>query len=300
MRFMFQYPDLHGSDGDLLDAGSVTDVAAAVEAAGWSGMAFTEHPVPGIRWLASGGHQTLDPFVALGAVAAVTRHIRLLTYLTVLPYRNPFLVAKAAATVDKLSNGRFVLGVGTGYLKGEFRALGVDFDERNELFDEALDALPMHWSGAPFDYRGTHFEARDAIALPRPVQTPIPVWIGGNARITLRRVAERAQGWMPLVGPPELAATTRTPAVGSIADIAERLGMLRELAGERSTSLDVAVPFHVSSMGSLVVERGRYEHELGLLQELGVTWVIVVGPWGPNPQVADFAGAFADGFIRSG
>ena len=73
--------------------------------------------------------------------------MRLLTYFAVPPYRNPWLLAKAAATVDKLSDGSFILGVGTGYLKAEFFALGVDFDERNALFDEALDVLPLHWSG---------------------------------------------------------------------------------------------------------------------------------------------------------
>ena len=70
-----------------------------------------------MKWLAGGGHQTLDPFVALGHVAAVTTQLRLLTYLTVLPYRNPLLLAKAAASVDLLADGRFILGVGTGYLK---------------------------------------------------------------------------------------------------------------------------------------------------------------------------------------
>jgi len=73
--------------------------------------------------------------------------------------------------------------VGTGYLKGEFRALGVDFDERNAIFDEALDALPLHWKGEPFSYKGLHFEAKDAIARPRPVQNPIPIWIGGNSKV---------------------------------------------------------------------------------------------------------------------
>ena len=91
VRWMFQYPDTHGVDGDMLDAGPLGEVAVAVEAAGWDGLALTEHPAPGVNWLSAGGHQTLDPFVALGYAAAVTRRIRLLTYLAVLPYRNPLL-----------------------------------------------------------------------------------------------------------------------------------------------------------------------------------------------------------------
>src|SRR5271168_978420 len=192
---MYQYPDLTGLEGDMLDSGPVGELAVVAENAGWDGFSFTEHPAPGLRWLETGGHQTLDPFVALGYVAAVTSRLRLLTYLSVLPYRNPMLLAKAAASVDILSGGRFILGAGTGYAKAEFFALGVDFEERNALFDEALDVLPLAWSARPFSYEGRHFSARDVIAKPRPAQDPIPVWIGGNSRLTIRRVAERAQGW---------------------------------------------------------------------------------------------------------
>ena len=126
---MYQYPDLTGLEGDMLDSGPVGELARVAEDAGWDGFSFTEHPAPGLRWLETGGHQTLDPFVALGYVAAVTSRLKLLTYLSVLPYRNPMLLAKAAASVDILSHGRFILGAGTGYNKSEFHALGVDFDE---------------------------------------------------------------------------------------------------------------------------------------------------------------------------
>ena len=210
---MYQYPDLTGLEGDMLDSGPVGELARAAEDAGWDGFSFTEHPAPGLRWLQTGGHQTLDPFVALSYVAAVTTRLKLLTYLSVLPYRNPMLLAKAAASVDILSGGRFILGAGTGYNKSEFYALGVDFDERNTLFDEALDVLPKHWSGEPFSYAGQHFSAREVIARPRPPQQPIPIWIGGNSKLTRRRVAQRANGWMPMFGPEALFATTRTPSI---------------------------------------------------------------------------------------
>jgi alkanesulfonate monooxygenase SsuD/methylene tetrahydromethanopterin reductase-like flavin-dependent oxidoreductase (luciferase family) len=135
---MYQYPDLSGLEGDMLDSGPAGELARAAEGAGWDGFAFTEHPAPGLRWLQAGGHQTLDPFVALGYVAAVTARLKLLTYLSVLPYRNPMLLAKAAASVDILSGGRFILGAGTGYSKSEFHALGVDFDERIERFGKEI------------------------------------------------------------------------------------------------------------------------------------------------------------------
>ena len=139
MRFFYHYPETGGTDGDMLDPGSLHEVAAAAERSGFDGFSLTEHPVPGARWLAAGGHQSLDPLVALAYVAAATKRLRLLTHLVVAPYRNPFLLAKAAATVDRLSVGRLILGLGAGYQKSEFYALGVDMQERNALFDEALE-----------------------------------------------------------------------------------------------------------------------------------------------------------------
>lgn len=292
MKFMLQYPDAHGSGVDLLDAGPVGELALAAERAGWAGMSFTEHPAPGARWLEAGGHQTLDPFVALGAAAAVTSTIRLLTYLAVVPYRNPLLLAKAATTVDKISNGRFTLGVGTGYLKGEFRALGVDFEQRNELFDEALDVLALQWKGEPFSYDGIHFAARDVVALPRPAQDQIPIWIGGNSKLTLRRVAERAQGWMPLLAPAEMAATTRTHHLESLGSIADRLELLRDLAGDRYASIDVAVPYGGRDDDPTGGVEQRRDH-FGRLAELGVTWIIVAPPWAAYPAALDYIDGFA-------
>src|SRR2546430_5742260 len=109
MRYLIQHPEPIGIERDLTTAGDVVTIPKAVEAADWDGLAFTEHPAPGYRWLAEGGgHQTLDPFAALGAAAAVTERVQLLPYLAVVPYRNPLVLAKAAATVDIISNGPFI------------------------------------------------------------------------------------------------------------------------------------------------------------------------------------------------
>src|SRR5262245_32167890 len=165
MRFILNYPETNGTDRDMLDAGPLDEVAAAAEKAGFDAIALTEHPIPGASWLRAGGHQSLDPFVALGFAAAATTRLRLMTNLSVAPYRNPFLLAKAAATVDRLSGGRLILGLGAGYQKSEFFALGVDASERAALFEEALDVLPLHWRGEPFTHQGLHFNARNVIAL---------------------------------------------------------------------------------------------------------------------------------------
>jgi probable F420-dependent oxidoreductase len=286
VRFIFQYPDVHGTERDLLDCGPVAELAVAAEAAGWDGFAFTEHPAPSARWLGAGGHQTLDPFVALGHVAAVTERLRLLTNLTVVPYRNPALLAKTAATVDRLSNGRLILGAGTGYLKSEFAALGVPFEERNVRFDEALDVLPLHWSGAPFDYRGESFEARDTLALPKPTQDPIPIWIGGNSRRTLERVAARAQGWMPLTSTTDISSTTRTPHLESLEALGRAIAELRELAGDRGPSLDVLYA-HDASRG------GESRDLFAELTGIGVTCFLVMGPDEAAPACRAFIDDFA-------
>ena len=294
MKYLIQHPEPIGIERDLFAAGDVVPVARAVEAAGWDGLAFTEHPAPGYRWLAEGGgHQTLDPFVALGAAAAVTERISLLTYLAVMPYRNPLMLAKAAASVDLISKGRMILGVGTGYLKGEFFALGVDFAERNTLFDEALDVLPLHWSGEPFSYEGTHFSARDIVARPSPGR-PIPIWIGGNSKLSRRRVAARAQGWMPMSGPPEMASTTRTPHLSGLDDIAAAVREIEEMAGERADEIDVMVLYTDDSILEPGRDVERHRDALGRIREAGATWVSFA--WDFSTQAETLA--FVDGFAE--
>ena len=298
VEFVFQYPDLHGLDGDMLDAGDVSDLATRAERSGWHGFAFTEHPAPTAKWLESGGHQSLDPFVALSHVAAVTSRLRLITYISVLPYRNPMITAKAAATVDKLSNGRFVLGVGTGYLKAEYFAVGVDFDERNEIFDEALAVMPMHWSGEPFSFAGKHFDCRGIIGRPRPVQQPIPIWIGGNSNLTLRRIASSGQGWMPLVSDAAIAPTVRSPILSTPEDVAERLKVLRDLAGDRFDSLSIMIPYADHSIHDLGRDVERHRDLIGRISAIGTTQLAIAGPSAPHPAAAEFIEGFAATYMN--
>ena len=274
MRFMYQYPEVHGSEDDLRDAGPVPEVARAAEEAGFEGISFTEHPIPGARWLDAGGHQTLDPFIALAASAGATNRIRLLTCLAVAPYRNPFLLAKTAASLDIVSGGRFILGLGTGYHKTEFFALGVDFDERNALFDEALEVLPLHWRGEPFSYEGRHFNARDVIARPRPIQDPIPIWIGGNAQVTRRRVADHAQGWMPLLGSETLNQTTRTPSLGGREGIAAAMKEIRDRGAARG-EFDLLYPY--AEPISVTDDPARHRDAIAEIEEMGATWACILG-----------------------
>ena len=134
---------------EFLTPQAVAEVGAALERAGFAGGNVTDHPCPTARWLDNGGHYAQDPFVTLGLLAAVTKTLGLQTGILVLPYRNPFITARAVATLDVFSGGRVTLGIGAGYLKGEYAALGVDFDRRNEIMDEYMKAMKAARIAAP-------------------------------------------------------------------------------------------------------------------------------------------------------
>jgi probable F420-dependent oxidoreductase len=214
----------HPYSPELMSKAAIVRFATRAEELGYAGIGFTDHPAPSHRWLTHGGHDAIDPFVGMGLVAAVTEWLRLIPNILVLPYRNPFVVAKAAATLDMVSDGRFVLAVATGYQRGEYRALGVDFDERNQLFDEALAVIKGIWSTDDFAYEGLHFTAKGQTANPKP--TDIPIWIGGNSALSRRRVATSADCWAPFAASAMLAQTAKTPVLESVDDLVPMLDHL--------------------------------------------------------------------------
>ena len=299
MRFILQYPEASGSGIDLLDAGAMTDLAVAAEKAGWHGIALTEHPAPSSRWLETGGHQSLDPFVALGAAAGATSSLALVTNLSVVPYRNPLILAKAAATLNRMSEGRFYLGAGAGYLKSEYFALGVDFKERNALFEEALQVMRLHWSGKPFNFDGRHFSARDIQALPAPRGHNVPIWMGGNSDAALKRAATYAAGWMPMTAPASVAKTARTPPVTTTEELRERLATLERFAGDRYEELELIMGFSGPRLTHFDQQAEQVRHRIGELEDLGVDWVFVGPPWSPDPGPTDWLEGFAAAFITN-
>jgi len=297
MKYVFNYPEVSGLERDMLDSGEISDVAVAAEAAGFDAFALTEHPIPGANWLAHGGHQTLDPFVGLAFAAAVTERIKLLTHLSVVPYRNPFMLAKTAATLDRCSNGRFILGLGAGYHKTEFFALGVDFDERNALFDEALELLPKAWSGEPFDATGLHFTAKGVIQRPVPAQNPVPIWIGGNSKLSRRRAAT-VQGWMPMGIPEEVARTTRSPHISGLDQLAEMIAEVKDLAGDRADEIEICMSYMGEGMHEPTSDVERHFDELGRMEAAGVGWVNIGHPGGAPAELVDFLHAFGETYIH--
>ena len=253
----------------------LVEFTRAAEAAGFDGIGFTDHPAPTHRWMDAGGHGALDPFAALAFCAAVTERLLLIPNVVVLPYRNPFLVAKSAATVDAVSGGRFVLAVGAGYLKGEYRALGADFDERNDLFDEAIEVMRGVWTTDDFNYEGRNFSARGQTANPKP-ERPIPIWIGGNSRLSRRRVATVADGWIPFPAPRGLAATARTVPLETLDDLRGVLDDLwRQVDAARRDPAEIDVSFTTLTgrgAGDADFNPDTHLEALDRLAALGVTW----------------------------
>lgn len=280
MRFAFTHPmHSHPYTPELVTGSGIATVAAAAEAAGFDGMGFTDHPAPTQRWLEAGGHDSVDPFVAMGFAAACTSTLRLIPNIVVLPYRNPFLVAKSGATLDLLSNGRFTLAVGVGYLKREFAALGVDFEDRVALFEEALEAIRGIWTTDDFCYEGKTFTAKGITAHPRPVGAPHPpIWIGGNTAAARRRVVKYGDGWCPFAAPAVLAQTARTAQLdtGGLAAGIEDLRRRCEDGGRDPAALDVAFSNQDGgSPGSDDFNADEYLCGVEKLAAVGVTWVQV-------------------------
>jgi alkanesulfonate monooxygenase SsuD/methylene tetrahydromethanopterin reductase-like flavin-dependent oxidoreductase (luciferase family) len=154
----------------------------------------------------------------------------------------------------------------------------------------------LHWSGDPFSYQGTHFDAREVIGLPRPIQQPIPVWIGGNSALTLRRVAARAQGWLPLLSYTDISVTTRTPNIGSVDELAAKIKALREQAGDRAAGLDVAAAYNDPTIWDPQPDVARHRDVFARMQDAGVTWFIVSAP---ADRARAFIDAFAEQFLKA-
>ena len=136
-----------------------------------------------------------DPWAAIGAMAAVTSRLRFSVGVYVLPLRNPFEVARATGTLAILSNNRFVLGVGAGWMKEEFDIYGVDFHTRGKRFDEMIGVLRKLWAGGMVEHRGVHFDFPALQISPAPPQ-PVPIYVGGAAPVALARAANTADGWI--------------------------------------------------------------------------------------------------------
>ena len=185
------------------------DVARAADGAGVDRIVVSDHVLLGERLdaYAWGRFPTgpdapwLEPLAVLTAVAAATSRIRLATGILIAPLRSAGVLAKTVATLDVLSGGRVDLGVGVGWQREEYDAIGLDFERRGALLDETIAACRELWEQMPASYDGDLVSFADIYCSPQPMQQPLPVWFSGtlNAR-NVRRVVELGNGWIPIMG----------------------------------------------------------------------------------------------------
>ncbi|HEV7760665.1 MAG TPA: TIGR03619 family F420-dependent LLM class oxidoreductase [Acidimicrobiales bacterium] len=268
-------------------APAIAAVARAAEAAGFDACFSDDHPIPGEDAFAFGSHHSYDLLVVLSMVAAVTERLRLHTNLLILPFRNPFLSAKGIATLDACSGGRVICGVGVGYGATEFAALGVDFAERNELCDEAIDVMKAVWTGDTLTLTGRHFDVPANSARPVPAQTPHPpIWIGGNSKQAIRRAVERADGWSPFPNPAEGAAERRTPVIDTVDALRRRIDYARAHAEAVGRTDPLEIVFMPLGSGGQKLDMWTSElptapwvvDSAAELREAGVTYLAVTLP----------------------
>jgi probable F420-dependent oxidoreductase len=297
MHFTVQLPtDKVERTTEFLTGAAIGEMARAAEGAGFAAAFVTDHPAPGDRWLASGGHHALDPFVALSFAAGATTRLRLQTHVLIAAYRNPFLAAKAIASLDVASGGRTIVGVAAGYLEPEFKALGAQYDERNELADELLVVLKRIWSEPGLALEGRHFSAPANSALPRPLQSPHPpLWVGGNSRRAIRRAIELGDGWLPFPAPRKMARRVGTAPLEGEGDLAQAIGYAREHARRvgRSAPLDVCFsPFGLDMRADGLPEPASIRAAAERLAALGVTWLAITLPCATRAEFCERAGWF--------
>ena len=211
-----------------------------------------------------------DPLVCLSWLAANTSTLELGTTVLILPYRNPLLVARMGANIDQLSGGRFILGVGAGWAKGEFQALGVPFDQRGAMSNEYLAAIKALWTSDLASYNGRFVSFESVNTAPRPVREPHPpIWVGGSSYAAIRRAVRFGNAWHPI----------RFQIPWLREDGIPRLRRVAEAENQPVPNLCPRIKMHMT--GSPVAEEGREAGEGSMdqvrrdLEALGARYVLL-------------------------
>jgi probable F420-dependent oxidoreductase len=184
--------------GQAMDPAGMRTFAERVESLGFDSIWVTDHVIvpKGLDIIYK--ERMLDPLATLSYLAGVTNTVRLGTSVLILPYRNPVIVAKELATTDVLSGGRVIFGAASGWMEGEFAALGADFANRGAVTDEYLQIITAIWSRAEPEVKTEHFDIRGVVASPEPAQRPRPpIWIGGQSPPAARRAIAFGDVWHP-------------------------------------------------------------------------------------------------------
>jgi probable F420-dependent oxidoreductase len=260
------------TSGKFSDPGLLAHLATTAERCGFESLWSVEHvavpvkhlPYPGSKDGSMPGGDDVaipDPLIPLAYAAAVTKTIKLATGILILPQRHPIYTAKEVATVDVLSGGRVILGIGSGWMKEEFEALGIDFHHRGAMTDEAIQALRALWKDGAASFEGKHFKFGPLHSNPKPVARNVPIHVGGHSTAAARRAGRYGDGFFPTVMNPEklkeLFATVRSEA---------------QKAGRNPDAIEFSC-----------LTRSLKPDDLKMLADMGVSRV-VVNPPGTKPE----------------
>ncbi len=274
------------SRGDMASPANLRTLAQRAESLGFDSAWVSDHiilprSVDSFYPYAANGVATFhpdedyyEPLAALNFLAGCTQKIRLGTHVLILPYRNPVLTAKMISTLDVLSEGRFILGAGVGWMEEEFKALGLDtFAQRGAVTDEYIQLFKELWTKDNPEFQGEHYQLSESGFQPKPVQKPHPpIWIGGHTNPAIRRAAKYGDGWMPI--------GLRPPAILEPEELAEKITRLRRLTMEAgrpedavSLCFSTGVTFDDSPGATRRMMSGRAEQiaaDLRQYQDLGI------------------------------
>ena len=176
----------------------LAEIARVADRSGFDYIASCDHVAIPRRLAPAMSTVWYDPVATLAFLAGVTERVRLLSHVAIVGLRHPLLSAKQYATLDRLSGGRLVLGVGAGHVREEFEALGVDFEHRGAVLDETVDALRAALGPEEFpEHHGKLYDFEGLGQRPRPAQRHVPLWVGGSSPAAVRRAALKGDGWLP-------------------------------------------------------------------------------------------------------
>jgi probable F420-dependent oxidoreductase len=262
-------PDATGAD--------ILDIARKADELGFDWLTVPEHIIIPDEMLEIMGPRFPEGMIGAAMLAGATRRVHILTYILVLPYRDPIMLAKQIATLDWFSGGRMTLGTAAGHMEREFELLGVPFHERGARCDEYLRAMKELWTSDHPEFHGKFVDFERIVFEPKPVQQPHPpLLIGGNSKPAMRRAAELGDGWLPWLVKRK--------------DLARELEYIKQQPGYRSRTRPFEVimplsPLNVEDythkeLGRTVTPKTKDAilEEVGLLTEAGATGTLVAPP----------------------
>jgi probable F420-dependent oxidoreductase len=254
-------PGAHGAWETSATIEDVARVAQTADRLGYHHLTCSEHVALPASELARRGSRYWDPLATFGYLAARTQRIRFATYVLVLAYHHPLEIAKRYGTLDVVSDGRLILGVGVGTLKAEFDLIGAPYDDRGPRADDALRALRASLSNAEPAYHGEFYDFEGMVVDPCAVQEHVPIWVGGRTLRSLRRAASLADGWCPFAVTPAqadqwLRRVELPPGFDVVLPPPRRLDPIREPARTQDVLAATA------AAGATIVAAGRAHDSL--------------------------------------